>query len=178
MPAALSYVYATEADVLALIGAEGEQGRLDDDGSGTVSAGEQAYLTKALSWASGRVNQHCLGRYEASELAASWVVSWWATVIAAYWLCCRRGNPAAGSIKSLYEEAMAELKSVQSGEQPLADAATRASNFPSWSNVTVDRFGHVLRRIRVQRATSDRHDEGQGNPRNYDLLAEHIPRPL
>lgn len=175
MPAALSYVYADADDVLALIGAEGSDGRVDDDNSGSVSASEAAFLTAALNRATRRVNQYLLPRYPADELYQSGIVNEWTAVTAAYLLCCRRGNPAAGSIKDLYDEAVAEMKEVAAGTQSLADAASRHSAFPSWANVRFS-LTHRLRRLRVERPISEVRDPSTGK-RIFDLGADFIREP-
>ncbi len=175
MPAALSYVYCTEDDVLALIGQEGQDGRVDDDNSGSISPAEQLYLTAAINRATRRVNQYLMPRYPSSELYQSGIVNEWCSVVAAYLLCCRRGNPAAGSIKDLYDETVEWMKEVSAGTQSLADAASRHSAFPSWANIRY-RLTNPLRRLRVEKPISENRDPSTGK-RIRDLAADLIVEP-
>lgn len=160
--AALSFVYATADDVVAILSTDGLVGRLDDDESGTNSAGETAYLTKAIAWATARVNLFCLGKHAAQSLSESWTVNLWCSVIAAYFVSCRRGNPPAGSLGEMYEMTMEDLKAVKTGELTLADTATRDSAFPGWANVSAPSLYHRFKRLRVQVPISGRKGDQTG----------------
>lgn len=175
MPTDLGYVYTSEADVRALLGQDGADGRLDDDGSGALSPAEAAHMAKAVQWASARVNFYLLGQYDAAGLAGSWVVSEWATVCACYWLSCRRGNPSPASIKDLYDAVVEDMKLVKSGEHTLPDVGMRSAGWPAWSNVRVD-VTALGSKVRVQRSWSERRG---GLPTGYvqppDYSTEYIP---
>jgi hypothetical protein len=170
-PAALAYVYCDQEDVECLLSVVGEERRLDDDGTGTVSATESGYLTKIIGWASGRINFHCQGRYEPSQLALSWTVNDWATIISCYVLACRRGSPPPGILAELYEKAMEDLKLVQAGDVGLPDVASRTESWPSWSSITFDAIA-PLRKARVQRGLSERR---RGGGAEWPDRAIHFP---
>lgn len=162
MPPTLSYVY-TEADSVRFwLSDDGLVGRLDDDQSGDNNDAELAFLTQAITWASARINLYCLGRHAAADLAASPIVSYWCSVIAAPMLAKRRGNPVPASLAQTYEEVMEDLKMVRSGEVSLADVATRDSSFPVWSNVRVD-VRYDLAKVRKQRPISSSKGDQSGS---------------
>lgn len=145
MPDTLSTLYCSSDDVDALLSQEGVDLRLDDDESDAISATEETRLTTwALNYATSRVNDYALGRYLAANLDNNWTVNHWATVIAARYLCVRRGNPLPKSIAELYKEVMADLKALKAGEYQLGDIAERVLNSPSWSNLRHD--GRYLRK--------------------------------
>lgn len=171
-PAALSYTYCTADDLEALLSADGSDARIDDDAGGSVSATEEGYRTKAVNWATARVNFFCLSRYAAADLAQSWLVNNWCVICAAYWLAKRRGNPSPGSLAELYDEAVEDMKLVHSGAYEISDIAQRNISWPAWSNVRVDVL-YSLRRIRVERPISD-----QSSPsKHQDVAAAYIVEP-
>lgn len=153
-PSALSYTYCSAEDLQALLSTDGHVGRLDDDSSGAINGDESTYLTKAISWATSRVNFFCLSQYAAQDLATSWLVNNWCVVLAAHWLSCRRGNPPPGSFDKLYDETMEDLKMVHSGAHQIPELAYRSAHWPAWSNVRVDAL-YALRKVRVERPISE-----------------------
>lgn len=168
---ALVYTYTTQNDIVALMSQEGVDLRLDDDGSGAVSAAELAYLTtQGISYATSRVNWYCQGRYDNDQLNTSYLVNDWCTRLATYWLCTRRGNPAPKSIQDLRDEAIEEMKEVRNGMGMIPDLGTRNADWPAWSNVRVDP-NYRLRKIRVERPLSEK-TPPQDARRNNDWLAE------
>lgn len=177
MPLTPSYVYASQEDVEDILSAEGVIARGDDDASGSLNSDETALVARFLRRATHLVNGFLLGLHEASELAQSGIVNHWTAVVAAKRFAGRRGLPVPTSLKEEYEEAMQLLAEVRDGKWPLGDAAARSSRFPAYSNVRVDVLGHPLRKLRVERGTSDTHDAGEGAPRNYDLGVDMYPPP-
>lgn len=174
MPTALTTLYVTQDDMEGLLSTEGVNLRLDDDGNDTVSAAELVRLTTyARNYATGRINMYCLGRYDAADLATSWVVNEWATYIACHWLSRRRGNPAL--FKDEYDEAISELKQIKAGQLNLEELAERNPGWPSWSNTRVD-FRYPLKKIRVERPISEQ-SPTSGLPRNRDIAADYFVEP-
>jgi hypothetical protein len=172
-PTALTYTYCTEEDLQALLSVDGTTARVDDNGDNSQSVTEALYLSKAISWATDRVNFYCLPRYAADKMAASWVVNNWAVVLAGHWLSIRRGNPSPGSLKQFYEETVEDLKLVHSGAFEIPGIGTREVLWPAWSNVRVDPL-YILRKIRVERPISEKTSPQyrQNIDRVADLLVE------
>lgn len=163
----LSYTYTTEADVQALLSIVGEQTRLDDDGYGFPNSTEDGYLDKIIQWATARVNLHCLSKYPAADLASSWIVNDWCTIVACYILCCRRGNPPSGAIKEMYDAALEDMKAVQRGEVTLPDTALRNAGWPAWSNLS--HIDHYRYKSRVQTSISEK----RGGSPDYQQRISH-----
>lgn len=172
-PPALAYTYATQADVEALLSPDGVVGRVDDNATGTPTGTQTGYVASAINWATARVNQYCLGRYDAIDLAQSWVVNEWCIILAAYWLSCRRGNPAPGSFSDLYKEAMDDLKEIRSGAAQLPEIGLRTAGWPAWSNVRVDSL-YSLRKVRVERPISEGSQQQAPFKQNPDRAADLI----
>lgn len=127
--------------------------RIDDDADAFSSAEETGWILRARTYATSRVN-FLLSRYEPSELNTSWQVNEWATVVAARWLCTRRGNTPPASINTLYEEAMTDMKEVRDGKAELADCGARNVPWPTHSSIRVDHT-YNLRKARVERPLSE-----------------------
>lgn len=172
----LTYTYCTEADVQTLLSVVGEETRLDDDISGSLSATESGYLTKIIAWATSRCNLYLLTKYPAGDLAESWIVNDWCTIIATYIVCCRRGNPPAGAIKQMYEQTLEDLKAIKTGELVLPDTALRQAAWPAWSNIS---FADVypLRKIRVQRQISEKRGGTPDYAQAIDWSSEYLAGP-
>lgn len=147
--------YTTADDIKALLSDDGVNLRLDDDNSGAINAAELTRLTTyAINYATSKINDHAIPRYDAADLATSWTICEWATIIAARWLCARRMNPIPESLQALYDEVREELKALRDGSYTLGDISERVSSAPAWSNVRVS-VHYRLRRIRVQRPISE-----------------------
>src|SRR5262249_39802752 len=118
-PQPLAYLYTSRSWLESLLSIEGVNLRLDDDQSGVVETSpEENYLTyQGINIATARVNGYCLQIYDALQLANSWEVWDWATIVGARWICSRRCNPIPESIMELYEEAITELKEIRANQR-------------------------------------------------------------
>jgi phage gp36-like protein len=86
-------LYASRTDLEHLLSVYGVDQRLDHDGSGGISAAEEAFLTDCLTEASETVNWYLFNRYDPVNLAMSNWVARKTTILAAYRLTSSRGNP-------------------------------------------------------------------------------------
>lgn len=154
-PAALTTVYTSRADVEDLLSVIAVNLRVDDNASGIITSDEEARVTRSTYVGTAFVNRYCIQRYEEAQLATSWSVWHWATVRAAFWLCCRRGNPIPGSLAQLMKETVDELKEVAARRMPVDDLGDRNIMQAAWSNVRLD-GRYSVRQLRFQRALSDR----------------------
>ena len=87
--------YCTQNDIEAIWPPADLLASVDDDASGTLSATEEAYITRAIERAANFMNARLELRYRLSDLAAN---SWCRdanAAIAAYWLSMRRGDRGA-----------------------------------------------------------------------------------
>lgn len=77
-------------------------------------------------------------RYEPEQVARSRVVRTWATFLACYYLCLRRGNDYPASWSTEIERIRAELELIRHGKG-LRGIPLRADLRPTWSNLQIDR---------------------------------------
>lgn len=170
-PAVLSAVYPDLAGVEDILGEAGVKFRLDDNQSNTVTAHENARLTRLFSSVTAMIQLH-LVNYSVSDQAENWNVYYWSCVICSYRLCKRRNQPVTGSLQDMYNEAMAMLKAIQSGEMMLANVAMLASPSMSVSNLRLDGRYHT-RQLRVEKTISDsvaaKHDQA------VDWVSSQVP---
>lgn len=170
-PSELSTVFTDEDSMEGLLSATGRELRVDDDADQTP---QNDFTTWAANIGTARVLTYTATRYEVADLATSWSVWHWATVIACYWLCCRRGNPVPTSLLGLYEETMEELKEVLAGDIMIDDLAMRNIRAPAWSNGRLD-DRYAIRKYRIQTPLSE--STPIRFPRNVDRGADVVPEP-
>ena len=149
-PTPLDYVYCSEDDVQSLLSPDGETGRLDDQAVGSINPTQQGWLTKAINWATSRVNFYCASKYATADLSTSFVVNQWTLVLACDWLSKRRGNPSP--FGDMVKEVMQNLKDIHSGELQFSDIGLRTPGWLSWTNIRYD-GAYPLRRARAERVT-------------------------
>lgn len=177
-PAAQLNLYCDDSDLAGLLSQLGVDARLDDDASATRDAGEDDVLRLCREWATAQVKMYCLPHYDDSELARSWVVNWWATVLAAHQLCSRRLNQVPDSIRALLfgsggadRGVMGELRDVHADRLKVPECRRRnPDDAPAWSNVVVDPR-YRMRQARVQRPISERTPTQY--PQTIDWPSEH-----
>lgn|GEM_PF-1784958 len=146
-------LYCNETDVQNLLSSIGELARLDDDGTGSVTNGSAGWI-QAANYATARVLAFCQRRYDDIDLATSYMVNEWATVIAAHWLCSRRGNPVPESLQALLASTKEDLQAVKAGSLDVPQIGTRNADKPKWSNVRID-GRYATKQIRVERNNSE-----------------------
>lgn len=155
VPAQLEYLYTDQAEINDLLSENGVNLRLDDDDDAAVDADELVRITpRIVNKATARCNLYLLERYDANQLADSWMVHHWATVIGAYMVCQRRGNVIPESLQQEYDQCIEEMQAVKDGDMSLGDVPQRESDQPTFSNVTID-DRYRVRRVRVQRPISE-----------------------
>ncbi len=174
MPVDPLYLYCTATDLDGLQSLAGRVGTLDDDNDGVLNSDELVFQTKAIKWATSKVNFYLLASYDAVDLANSYLVNNWCVICAAKWLSSHRGNPPPESIDELYDEAIEDMKLVHEGLYQVPDIGTRDALWPAWSNVRVSNL-YALRKVRVERWISDRYPTPY--QQNIDIVAEQIIEP-
>jgi hypothetical protein len=114
-----------------------------------VNAATGARLLVGTRKGTSKVKLYCNSRYDDSQLALSGSVLDWATVVAAKFLCTRRAQGCPKSIMADFEEAIEEMRMVQSGQLSIEDIGTRGIDWPTVTNITVNP-GYDGMRARVQ----------------------------
>lgn len=125
----MTTAYCSITDVQNRLSAEGVTLRTDD--SPPTSYGE------VITEASTEIDEYCLHRYTAANLAVSDWVRFRASVIAAVLLCERRGNPVPRSLEKRYDKLMERLEKVREGTLNIPDLAMRKEEVPVLSNVRI-----------------------------------------
>jgi phage gp36-like protein len=169
---AMALAGATSLQVFPLPG-QVNQGAMAVDGG--VNAYELARINKAINYASSRVNDYVLPRYQnPALLQTSWTVNRWATILACKWLATRRTQGCPGSLEEDYKEAQAEMQKVAVGQMQIGDIGTPVAEWPAWSNVKVD-ARYWIKKLRVERTISE---TASGGPTGYaqtiDWTAESV----
>lgn len=171
MPAALATLFCSEEDLRYVLSEVGVDLRvIDNAGFEAASAVEAGYITRALTQGTTKVKRYC-NQYDPADLATTWSVNEWASIIAARWLCSRRGNPVPSSLEKMYDETMEELELVKGGTLLIEDIGYRSPAWPTLTNVRVDQR-YRLRKVRVESPLSD--PTPAQHPQNVDHQAEFI----
>lgn len=140
--------YCLKTDLEAVWTAAAVLASVDDDSSGTLSATEEGYITRAIERAAERMNAYLEERYILAELADN---SWCRdanAAIAAYLLSIRRGDAAPAPFQSQYDDLMSDLFEIASGRLKVPEVSESMDNMPSVSNFAPDLSG-TKDRIRV-----------------------------
>lgn len=114
-----------------------------------VNAATGARLLVGCQRGTSKVKLYCNQRYDDSQLKLSGSVLNWATIAAAKFLCTRRAQGCPKGIKADYDEAIEEMKMVQTGQLAIEDVGTRGVDWPAVVNVTVNP-GYDGMRARVE----------------------------
>lgn len=142
---------ATTLSVTALDTAIPAYAQARDSG---VNAATGARLLVGARKGTSKVKLYCNSRYDDTQLVLSGTVLDWATIAAARFLCTRRAQGCPKSIQAFYDEAIEEMRMVQSGQLAIEDIGTRGVDWPSMTNIIVQP-GYDGMRARVQPQISE-----------------------
>jgi hypothetical protein len=96
-----------------------------------------------INQATEEIDLYARQRYDQAQLATSTLINRWSVVIAARFLCQRRGNPVPDSIESewlrIADPTDGLLLLISKGKRQLPGIPLRADLRPTWSNLAVDR---------------------------------------
>jgi phage gp36-like protein len=148
--------YTSSARIDRLLSTYGTTNFADYDGDGSK---DTDVITDVIDEASGEVAAYVLEKYTDTQAAASSLVTRWTTVLAARFLCLRRGNMPPESLEMEFHRLVNPddglLVRVRRGQLKLPDADRDNRGFPTMSNLKVDRrYPHE--KVRVVERTSDR----------------------
>ena len=142
--------YCLKADIEAVWTAAAVLASVDDDSSGTLSATEEGYITRAIERAAERMNAYLEERYILSELASNTWCRDANASIAAYLLSIRRGDAAPAPFQSQYDGLMSDLFEIASGRLKVPETKESVDNVPSVTNFAVDLSGAQNRIRKVE----------------------------
>lgn len=144
-------LYCTQDDMERLFSTVGVQSFSDHEETGQADAD---VIADCINQATEEINAYAMQRYSATALSGSTLIERWATVLAVYFLCERRGNSAPGSLQGEFERIMAKLEQIPGGGFRLPGVAYRSDFRPGFSNLTVDRR-YQFSKVRVVETASD-----------------------
>lgn len=159
---AAAAVGAVSISVEALTTAINSGAQARDSG---VNAATGARLVVGTRKGTSKVKLYCNARYDDSQLVQSGTVLDWAVTCAAKFLCTRRAQGCPKSIQADYDEALDEMRMVQSGQLSIEDIGTRGVDWPTVTNVIVNPAYDGMR-SRVMPNISE------GTPTNYHQFVD------
>jgi phage gp36-like protein len=134
----MTTTYCTKTDLEALWPPDDLLDSVDDDLSGTLSATEEAYITRAIERAANLMNARLAVRYKIADLAANPWCRDANAAIAAFLLATRRGAAAPAHLTEQYETYVSLLDRIAVGFLRVPDAAESFEPGPSVTNFAID----------------------------------------
>lgn len=150
----ISPVYCTEAELNRFLSANGVIDFADHDDDNVADVG---VVDDSINQATEEIDVWARQRHTQAQLQTSTLINRWCVVIAARFLCHRRGNVVPDTIEREWER-LADpetglLVKLSQGRVQLPGIALRDDLRPTWSNLKVDRrFRHS--KIRVTSSNS------------------------
>jgi phage gp36-like protein len=130
----------TQADMERLLSVYGVQAFSDHEQTGVADVD---VVVDCIDQASEEILMYLHERYLEADLQTSPLVNRWATVVAATFLCQRRGNPVPDSLQSEWVRIMDPVAGlchqISNGTRALPGIPLRCDMRPSFSNLRVDR---------------------------------------
>ncbi|MCI0333551.1 MAG: DUF1320 domain-containing protein [Planctomycetes bacterium] len=136
----------TETEMQRLFSVYGVTAHADHDADGVSDSG---VVDDCINQATEEIRFYLWKNYSDAALTTSTLVNRWATTLAVYFLCLRRGNPVPDSLLAEFQRIMELLAS----GQPIPNLPLRGDLRPTMSNVEIDRR-YYRNKIRVTRPNS------------------------
>ena len=134
----MTQTYCTKSDIEALWDPADLLASVDDDASGTYSATEDGYITRAIERAAGRMNAYLEQRYKLADLAGNAWCRDANAAIAAYLLSIRRGDPAPAPLQLQYDAYASDLYDISRCRLSVPEATQTLEMIPTVSNFRID----------------------------------------
>src|SRR6476620_5176643 len=149
----MTQTYCIKSDIEAIWPPANLLASVDDDTSGTLSATEDSYITRAIERAANFINSRLEMRYRLSDLAANTWCRDANAAIAAYWLSTRRGAAAPAQLQQQYDAYVAALTDIVAGSIKVPQQAESFELMPGVTNYAI-RLDEPWRKARVVEETS------------------------
>jgi phage gp36-like protein len=147
--------YCTKTDIEAIWPPDDLEASVDDDVSGTLSATEEGYITRAIERAANLINSRLALRYTLADLATNTWCRDANAAIAAYLLSTRQGVAAPAHFQQQYDEYLDDLDRIAAGRLRVPEAPESNTPGPSVSNFTVDLDEPVKKVVVLDETSSD-----------------------
>ena len=150
-------LYCTETQLDDLLSSFGVQVRTDDEDSGST---DESQIQPVIERATADVNFSLMQRYPLAIIAPSGTaITWvkWATaIIAAVYLCQRRGNDVPETLVEAFDETKAKLKEIADGTMQLVgDSGIVNPQFDDTPTVSNFRFNDWFRLQKIRRTADN-----------------------
>src|SRR3954470_23334715 len=129
--------YCTQSDIEAIWPPADVLASVDDDASGTLSATEQGYITRAIERAANYLNSRLELRYRLTDLANNTWCRDANVAIAAYWLSTRRGAAAPAQLQQQYDTYTAQLADIAAGRMKVPQQPDSYDTMPGVTNYAI-----------------------------------------
>ena len=133
----MTQTYCTRSDIEAIWPPASLVASVDDDGSGTLSATEESYITRAIERAANFLNSRLEMRYRLADLANNTWCRDANAAIAAYWLSTRRGAAAPAQLQQQYDAYGAQLADIASGRMKVPQQSESFATMPGVTNFEI-----------------------------------------
>lgn len=147
--------YCTKTDIEAIWPPTSLLESVDDDVSGTLSATELGYITRAIERAANHMNSRLQMRYQLADLATNAWCRDANAAIAAYWLSTRRGAAAPAHLTQQYDAYMLELNEIALGKRKVPEAPESHDMQPSVTNFEARLDERYRKAQRVEETSSE-----------------------
>ena len=147
--------YCTKTDIEAIWPPDELLASVDDDASGTLSATEEGYITRAIERAANLINSRLALRYSLAELADNAWCRDANAAIAAFLLATRQGAAAPAHLSEQYDAYLDDLGDIAAGRLRVPEAAESTTPGPSVSNFTIDLAQPVEKVVVVDETSSE-----------------------
>lgn len=153
-PAAPDVLLTDRTGIERVLSQAGVDARVNVSRTTVVSDAEEAEVTHVAAYASDLVQNLVGNRYAAADLATSYLVYTWASVIAAYELCLYQAGFVPQALLSEYEQVLDRLQKVGAGQDRLASIPSSQGAGVAMDNLRLDpRFRY--KQLRRERTISD-----------------------
>lgn len=129
--------YCTKADIEEIWPAAELLASVDDDASGTLSAAEEAHITRAIERAANVINARLEVHYRLAELAGNAWCRDANAAIAAYLLTTRQGDPAPAHLTQQYDAYISALTDIAAGRMTVPQITETFDVTPGVTNFEV-----------------------------------------
>jgi len=131
------HTYCTQSDIEAIWPPADLLTSVDDDSSGTLSATESGYITRAIERAANFINAKLELRYRLDDLTNN---TWCRDAnagLAAYWLSTRKGATAPAQLQQQYDAYAAQLADIAAGKAKLPEQRESYDTLPGVTNFAI-----------------------------------------
>lgn len=133
----MTQTYCTKTDIEAIWPPAELLASVDDDATGTLSATEEGYITRAIERAANHINARLETRYRLADLAGNAWCRDANVALAAYWLATRRGDPAPDHLEQQYDAYLTTLAEIALRKLKVPEVRESFDTAPTVSNFNV-----------------------------------------